>query len=323
MALDADGMAERRRLTRKLSLWRVLAVVAGVVALVGLAVGLIGRTQLAGSGAHVARVTVSGLITGDRQTLQMLERIGNQRSASAALVIINSPGGTVPGSEALHEALRRLAEKKPVVAVVNSLAASGGYIAAMGADRIVARQTALVGSIGVIFQSPNVTQLLERVGVKVETERSSPLKAAPSGLEPTSPEAREAVRALVRESYDWFRGLVQARRSLSDQELAAVADGRVFSGRQAIALKLVDEVGSEREAIRWLERDKGLQSNLPIRDYRRRSGFEELGLTGAIVGFAETLGLERAARGLERLATQAEGLALDGLVAVWQPALEN
>jgi protease IV len=323
MALDADGMAERRRLTRKLSLWRVLAVAAGVVALVGLAIGLIGRTTLTGSGAHVARVGVSGLITGDRQTLQMLERIGNQRSASAVLVVINSPGGTVPGSEALHEALRRLAEKKPVVAVVNSLAASGGYIAAMGADRIVARQTALVGSIGVIFQSPNVTQLLERVGVKVETERSSALKAAPSGVEPTSPEAREAVRALVRESYDWFRALVQARRSLSEQELAVVSDGRVFSGRQAIGLKLVDEVGSEREAIAWLERDKGLQRNLPIRDYRRRSGFEEFGLTGAAVGLAEAMGFDRLARGLERVAGQAEGLALDGLVAVWQPALEN
>jgi protease IV len=103
----------------------------------------------------------------------MLERIGNQSSAAAVLVVVNSPGGTVPGSEALHEGIRRLAEKKPVVAVVNGLAASGGYIAAMGADRIVARQTALVGSIGVIFQTPNVSQLLDRVGVKVETERST------------------------------------------------------------------------------------------------------------------------------------------------------
>lgn len=323
MVLDADGMAERRRLTRKLSLWRVLAVVGGIVALVGLAVGVIGRSGLTGAGTHVARVTVGGVITGDRATLQLLDRIGDQKSAAAVLLVINSPGGTVPGSEALHESIRQLSGKKPVVAVVNSLAASGGYIAAMGADRIVARQTAMVGSIGVLFQLPNVTQLLDKVGVKVETERSTPLKAAPSGVEPTSPEAREAVRELVRESYDWFRDMVKTRRALTDQELAAVADGRVFSGRQAVGLKLVDEVGSEREAIAWLEREKGLSRGLTVRDYRRRSGLEDFGLGGAIASAASALGLESVARHLEKVAERAEAITLDGLLAVWQPALEK
>ncbi len=323
MAIDADIMAERRRLTRKLSLWRVLAVLAGVLALVGLTIGIVGRSGLVASGNHVARVTVSGVITGDRPTLQMLERLGGQAGAQAVMVVINSPGGTVPGSEALHEGIRRLAEKKPVVAVVNNMAASGGYIAALGADRIVAQQTALVGSIGVLFQVPNVSQLLERVGVKVETERSAPLKAAPSGVEPTSPEAREAVRALVRESYDWFRGMVKTRRSMSEEEVAVVADGRVFSGRQAVGLKLVDEVGSEREAIAWLERERNIAKGLPVRDYRRRSPFEDLGLTGMAVAAAEMLGFDGAARHLERIALKAEALALDGLLAVWQPALEN
>jgi protease IV len=323
MPIDADSMAERRRLTRKLSLWRVLAVVAGCAALVGLAVGLIGRTGLTGSGQHVARVVVSGLITGDRPMLQLLERIGNQSTTSAVLVIVNSPGGTVPGSEALHESMRNLSAKKPVVAVVNNLAASGGYIAAMGADRIVARQTALVGSIGVIFQAPNVSQLLDRIGVKVETERSTPLKASPSGVEPTSPEAREAVRDLVRESYDWFRGMVKTRRTLSDPELQAVADGRVFSGRQALGLKLVDEIGSEKEAVAWLEREKGVAKGLTVREYRRRSGFEDFGFGGALAGLAEAVGLGGLARGVERAAAQAEAMALDGLLAVWQPVVEK
>jgi protease IV len=323
MAIDADSMAERRRLARKLSLWRVIAVVAGGVALVGLAVGLLGRTAFTGSGAHVARVTVSGLITGDRLTLRMLERIGEQSGTSAVLLVVDSPGGTVPGSEALHESIRRLAEKKPVVAVVNGMAASGGYIAAMGADRIVARQTSLVGSIGVLFQFPNVSQLLDKVGVKVETVRSSPLKATPSGIEPTSPEALAAVNALVVESYDWFKGMVKTRRNLTDQELAAVSDGRVFSGRQAVALKLVDEVGSEREAIAWLEKEKNIARGLPVQDYRRRSGFEEFGLTGTAAGVAAGLGLEGLARSLERMAAHAEAISLDGLLAVWQPVKEN
>ena len=111
------------------------------------------------------------------------------------IVHINSPGGTVAGSEELYDSLIKLKAKKPMVVVVDGLAASGGYIAAMASDRILAQQSAIVGSIGVIFQYPNVTELLKTIGVQVETIKSSPLKAAPSGYEPTSPEARAAVEA--------------------------------------------------------------------------------------------------------------------------------
>ena len=323
MAFDADTMAERRRLTRKLSLWRVLAIAAGCIAVIGLAIGVFGRSGLSGSTAHLARVSVTGVITGDRATLRLLETV-SKSNASGVLLVIDSPGGTVPGSEMLHEGIRRLADKKPVVAVVNSLAASGGYIAALGADHIVARQTSLVGSIGVLFQFPNVAQLLDRVGVKVETVRSTPLKAAPSGLEPTSPEARAAIDGLVQESYSWFKGMVKSRRGMDDAQVGIVADGRVYSGRQAVGLKLIDEVGGEREAIAWLEKEKNIAKDLPVRDYRRpRPGFEELGFSGSAAQVARGLGLERIAHALDRFAGQAEVMALDGLLAVWQPALEN
>ena len=105
------------------------------------------------------------------------------------IVHIDSPGGTTAGSEQLYDSLRAVAAKKPMVVVVDGLAASGGYIAAMAADHIVAQDTSLVGSIGVLFQYPNFTELLKTIGVKVEEVKSSPLKAAPNGFEPTSPEA--------------------------------------------------------------------------------------------------------------------------------------
>jgi len=323
MAFEADQMAERRRLTRKLSLWRVLAIAAACVAVVGLGASLFGRS-LAGSagGPHLARVMISGVITGDRQTLRLLDTVAKS-NASAVLLVVDSPGGTVPGSEMLHEGIRKIAEKKPVVAVVNTLAASGGYIAAIAADRIVARQTSLVGSIGVLFQFPNVSGLLDRVGVKVETVRSTPLKASPSGLEPTSPEAREAVAALVRENYDWFRDLVRERRGLDEAQIAAAADGRVFTGRQAIGLKLIDQVGGERDAIAWLEGERGVAKDLPVRDYRRNTGFDGFGLSGAAAVAARSIGLGRLADLADRAARQVEPLSLDGLLALWQPAVEN
>jgi protease IV len=323
MSFDADTMAERRRLTRKLSLWRVLAVVAGCLAVIGVAVATFGRSSLSPSTQSLARVTISGVITGDRGTLKLLDDVAKSKNTAGVLLVIDSPGGTVPGSEMLHESIRRIAEKKPVVAVVNNLAASGGYIAALGADRIVARQTSLVGSIGVLFQFPNVAQLLDRVGVKVETVRSSPLKAAPSGVEPTSPEARAAVNALVLESYDWFKTMVKTRRGMSESELSVIADGRVFSGRQSVALKLIDEVGGEREAIAWLEKEKNIAKDMPIREWRKRRNFEEFGLLDSTAALFRGLGMDATSTMIERLAGQTERLALDGLLALWQPALEN
>ena len=132
---------------------------------------------------------------------------------------INSPGGTTAGSEQLYDSLVRLKAKKPLVVVVEGLAASGGYITAIAADHIVAQQSSLVGSIGVLFQFPNFTELLKTVGVKVEEVKSSPLKAAPNGFEPTSPEARDALDALVKDSYAWFKGLVKDRRGMDDAQL--------------------------------------------------------------------------------------------------------
>ena len=218
--------------------------------------------------SHIARVQISGLITGDRGTLKLLKSIEDS-NAAAVVVEVSSPGGTVTGSEHIYDALRRIAKKKPVVAVVDTMAASGGYIVALGADHIVADGNSLVGSIGVLFQFPNVSKLLDTIGVKVETIKSSPLKAAPNGLEPTSDAAKAAIDALVVDSFSWFKSLVKTRRNLNDSELAAVSDGRVFTGRQAKNLKLVDEFGGEREGVAWLESERGVVKGLPVREWKK------------------------------------------------------
>jgi protease-4 len=322
MSSDADLLADRRSLRRKLTLWRLLAVV-GVIA-VAIVAGLAwsGRTPGSISQAHIARVTISGFISGDRRTLDLLKSL-EESKASAVLVSISSPGGTTSGSEALHVALRSLAAKKPLVAVVDGLAASGGYIAAIGTDHIVARQTSLVGSIGVLFQFPNVGRLLDTVGVKLEEIKSSPLKAAPNGFEPTSPEARAAMQRVVDDNYDWFKRLVRDRRSLADSELATVSDGRVHSGRQAVALKLVDEIGGEPEAIAWLEREKGVAKDLKVRDWRRASESSSYGLWSASEALARAAGFETLATIIARAADQPLGLRLDAPLALWQPAVEK
>jgi protease-4 len=326
MSLDSDVIVDRRRMRRKLTFWRVVAALAAIAAImiVGVVVTPGGRGLLTTSGA-IARIDIDGLIRSDNDRVEGLERLGKS-SAAAVIVHINSPGGTTAGSEQLYDALANLKTKKPLVVVVEGLAASGGYITAIAADHIVAQQTSLVGSIGVLFQFPNVTGLLKTIGVQVEEVKSSPLKAAPNGFEPTSPEARAALEALVKDSYAWFRDLVKERRGMDDALLDKVADGRVFTGRQAVDLKLIDQLGDEKTAIAWLVAQKGVKKDLPVRDYDLAPRFGDLTFIRAAASVTlDALGLGAMARQIEQagVAGAVDRLSLDGMLALWHPAGPN
>jgi protease IV len=322
MSLDSDVIVDRRRIRRKLTFWRVIAalVAIGAIVTVGLLATPDARSTFSTSGS-IARVHIDGLIRSDADRVEALERLENSRAA-AVVVHINSPGGTTAGSEQLYDALVRLKAKKPLAVVVEGLAASGGYITAIAADHIVAQQTSLVGSIGVLFQIPNFTELLKTVGVKVEEVKSSPLKAAPNGYEPTTPEARAALDSLVKDSYAWFRGLVKERRGMDDALLEKVADGRVFTGHQAIDLKLIDQLGDEKTAVAWLVAQKGVKSGLPVHEYKLAPRFGDLTFLRAAASITlDALGLSSVARQIEQAGlTQAvDRLSLDGMLALWQP----
>jgi protease-4 len=328
MSLDADTIVDRRRMRRKLTFWRVFAVLLAICAVVaiGAALRVPGTGALTGQTAgSIARITITGLIRTDQQRVEALERLGKSR-ARAVIVHINSPGGTTSGSEQLNDSLTRLKQQKPLVVVVDGLAASGGYITALAADHIVALETSLVGSIGVLFQYPNFAELLKTLGVKIEEIKSSPLKAAPNGFEPTSPEARAAIESIVSDSYAWFRNMVKTRRHLDDAALDRVADGRVFTGRQGVELKLVDEIGDERAAIAWLAKEKNIDPNTPVRDYRLRDRFGDLPFLHTMaVASLDAMGLGSLARRFEEWgAVQAvDRLNLDGLLALWHPPTAN
>jgi protease-4 len=324
MSLDADAIVDRRRMRRKLTFWRVSALLIALVALVGLAVALVPGARLAVPGNYIARIKVQGLIRGNQDRVEALERLGRS-SARAVIVHIDSPGGTTAGSEQLYDALRALQAKKPMVVVVDGLAASGAYIAALSCDHIIAQDTSLVGSIGVLFQYPNFTQILKTVGIQMEEIKSSPLKAAPNGFEPTSPEARAAIAAIVSDSYAWFKDLVKNRRNLNDAQLTAVADGRVFTGRQGMGLKLVDDLGNEKTALAWLEKEKKIPASTRVRDYSLEPRFSELSFLHVAAWTFEAVGLSAIAQRIEAwgVVQAVERLNLDGLLALWHPTTAN
>jgi len=326
MSLDADLIVDRRRMRRKLTFWRVLAVVVAIVAIGALASALAPRNLSTPGLQQIARVNISGLIRNSTERTKALADLAKASYVRAVIVHVDSPGGTVAGSEQLYHSLRQVAGAKPTVVVVDGLAASGGYIAAMSSDHVVAQDTSLVGSIGVLFQYPNVADLLKTIGVQVETVRSTPLKAAPNGFEPTSAEAKAAMEAIVMDTYAWFKGMVQERRNLAGEGLDKVVDGRVFTGRQAIALKLIDQIGDEQTAIDWLAKEKNIDAKLPVRDWRlnpRLSDLSFLHLAASTV--LDAVGLTSLAqRFTDTGSVQAlERLNLDGLLALWHPPGAN
>lgn len=320
MTLDADSITAKRRLRRSLAFWRVLAVLALAA---GLAALLLADTTTVGGlsqrADHIARVKVSGLITGDEDTLELLEKIEKADRVKAVLVRIDSPGGTTAGSEALYLALRQLAEKKPVVAVMDTVAASGGYITAIAADHIVARGNTITGSVGVLFQWAQVQDLLETLGVDMESIKSGDLKAEPNFFEPMSDKARQVTEAMVADSFRWFLGLVEERRKLSAAEVDLISDGRVFTGRQAVAARLVDQIGGEAEAKAWLAAERDVAKDLEIVDWELASGLGDGGLGFAVArALLNALGFGEGSWLLEKISAQ-ERLSVDGLVSVWHP----
>ena len=322
MSSSSDYMVDRRRLRRKLGYWRIAAIGAALLAALVAVAKFSGLDTMEKAAPHIARLSIEGIITGDEDTIQLIKDIGDSK-ASAVLLKIDSPGGTTAGAEKLYLELRKLAEKKPVVAVVGTLAASGGYIAAIGADEIVVRGNSLIGSIGVLFQFPNFAKALDSLGVKVEEIKSTPLKAAPNGFEPTTEAAKAAINSLVVDSYDWFKGLVKERRHLDDAELAKVVDGRVFTGRQGLPLKLADLIGGESDAIAWLETNKDIAKKLPVRDWKKKPSIERAGLLGLASSGVRAAGFIKLASLIDQFGGQSESASLDGLLAIWQGSGAN
>jgi len=204
-----------------------------------------------------------------------------------------------------------------VVAEVGTLAASAGYMIASAADHIVARKTSIVGSIGVLIQYPDVSGLMDKLGIKLEEVKSSPLKASPSPFKPTNDDERAMVRKLILDSYDWFVGIVAERRKMTHEQALALADGSIFTGRQALSNHLVDAVGGETEAIDWLS-SKGVDGKLKVIEWKNKEKSGFLFSRSMMKAVASTLGLPEAGGDVIH-ELGADRLFLDGLVSVWHP----
>jgi protease-4 len=321
MSLETEAVLDRRRMRRRLTFWRTAAVLFVGLLLGAMMFGSQDLSTLAGT-KQIARVAIEGTITDDREQIAMLKKIREAGNVEALLVFVNSPGGTTTGGESLYLALRDVAEKKPVVAQFGTVAASAGYIVGLGTDHIVARGNTITGSVGVLAQWPEVSEMLGKLGVKFNEVKSGELKAAPNPFEPASEGARKVMQETIDDGFRWFLSLVQNRRGINPQDVDGLVQGRIYSGRQALANKLIDEIGGEAEAVRWLETKRNVTKDLKVVDWKPTADSPWGAITGEASRAAGTA-VAYALGGLVNLANlpaNMSGLGLDGLVSVWQPA---
>lgn len=318
MSLETETVLDRRLLRRRLAWWRGLAVIA---ALVGIGVvAFASGDRVSGGSKQIARVAIEGVITEDREQLRMLKKLAEDKKVAGVILFVNSPGGTTAGGEALFDAIQAVSKAKPVVAQFGTVAASAAYIAGLATDRIVARGNSITGSVGVIFQWPEVSQLMDKLGIKMNEIKSGPLKANPSPFQPIDEAGKANAEKMVAETQRWFLGLVASRRGVDTKAIDGLEQGRVFSGREAVALKLIDQIGGEAEAVSWMEQQRNVPKNLKIVDWKPQKdsdwglGRLSMAALGALLGqsFADTLAQ------LFQPDTFLARLRLDGLVSVWQ-----
>ncbi len=268
MNITPDQIVDRIKLKRQLINWRLIAIITICMLIVSLfATNDFEAHKPIIENDYIARIFVDGMIVHDPDRLDILKDISKNPAIKALVIHIDSSGGTVVGGESLYNGIRKISSSKPVVAVMGDTAASAAYMAAIACDYLVAHQGTLTGSIGVLSQSFEVTELAHKVGVKFNSFKSSPLKGGPMPTEEVTPEMRAAMNATIVDIYNMFFDMVAERRSsIARENLVHIADGRVYTGRQAVENGLVDAIGDEDTALAWLKDVKKIDSSLKVRD---------------------------------------------------------
>ena len=321
MSATQEQILDRRRMRRKLTLWRVVTFVAVGIAIVALlsAVAIATGSSFDNQKPHIARVPITGFIANSRYALERLEKLRKDKNVKGVIISINSPGGTTVGGEALHNAVRAIAKEKPTVTSIGGLAASAGYMIAVASDHIVAPRTSIVGSIGVVMQYPNATGLLDKLGVSVEEIKSSPLKAEPSPFNETPQAARDMLESMLIDTYQWFADLVKERRNLSASDSEGLLDGSVFTGKQALDRKLIDGLGNEDTAKQWLIDEKKVDKNLKVVTWSLKKPKKDFPLTSALWESAlSSFGLQELAELPGKTLETSRLGHIDGMLSVWQ-----
>ena len=250
MSLDWQILEENKKKSFRKGLWRGIFI---SIILVAIFFFFSNFNNLSSNFPHIARISISGIIYDNIKLVETINDLSKNDNVKSVFVKINSPGGTVVGSESLYVAIDRLSHTKPVISLMGEVAASGGYIVALASNHILARQNTLTGSIGVIIEYQNFSELSNKIGISIDSIKSGKIKGGQNPLSPFDPLVKNNDQKLVDYSFDWFISLIKNNRNIDQNVIDLVSDGRTLTGGMAMDLGLIDGIGSEKEALEYLE----------------------------------------------------------------------
>lgn len=267
---DFDWQLERRKIVstqRKLIF--AVAIIFLLILFEFFRYSNLSNTEVSFGTNYIAQIPIEGALDSDQDKFSALESIEKNKEIKAVIFTINSPGGGVYASQRYYNIIRSIAEKKPTIAVIEDTAASGAYMAAMACDRIFADTMSITGSIGVLAQFGEITDMAHKLGIKLQSIKSTPLKAMPNPLEKTTPEAQMAITVVIDDLYKTFLQMLSERRpSIQESNKKDVISGKIFTGKQALELGLVDQIGSPIQAKEWLYQSYEDLKDLPVQKYK-------------------------------------------------------
>jgi protease-4 len=231
----------------------IIVIIAVVLSL------LVTVSQKVPLGEKVAVVQVTGMIVDAANTIEELKGYSKDSSVKAIVLRINSPGGAVAPAQEIYHEIMKVKEKKKVIASMGTVAASGGYYIAAPADRIIANAGTLTGSIGVIMELPNVSGLMEKIGVETQVIKSGRHKDLASVFKSLTPKEREILQTVLDDVHDQFIEAVSNARGMKFEDIKKLADGRIFTGKKALELGLIDELGNMEDAIMLAGKLSGIE----------------------------------------------------------------
>ena len=234
--------------------WGLILLLAVGIGLFGAALGSNGLV----GGQRMALGAISGPIMDAESTLEWIRKVERDPSVAGVLLRVDSPGGGAAASQELYSALAALAQKKPVAVSMGSLAASGGLMVSMAGTRVFANASTVTGSIGVRMDIPQLQGLMGKIGVGQETITTAPFKDAGSYMRPLNPDQREYFKKVLDDMHQQFVDIVAQGRHMEHARAAALASGKIFTGREAVQLGLVDELGGQETALAWLSAQCGV-----------------------------------------------------------------
>ena len=268
MSLSADNLIDRIRLKENVVKWRNLAILFATLLAATITFKSAGISSQ--EKEYIARVSINGIILEDRERQNSILKLKDNKNVKAVLFYINSPGGTMVGGESLYNTIKEVSNHKPTASVMGSVAASGGYMAAIGAEKIFAHSGTITGSIGVMLQTFEATELAKKIGINFTTFKSSELKGSPSPFEKSNPRVSRAINSTIQDSYEIFLDMIEKSRPLSRKEIIKLADGRVYTGRQAERNRLIDSLGGEKSALEWFFNERSVNKDLKVIDIKTK-----------------------------------------------------